>query len=406
MKGETAPIEFHYTGFAVLLALLIGGGTEQGLWSDHLIEFALLPAAILGFASLPANRWSGAAKALALLTVALCAWQFVPFSRPWPTAADPAAVSVLFSPAPGRSLEAAVFLLTMLGFALYIARFAEVDQERMTRFFLMGLVVNAAIGVVQLSFAREEGLSGVLPYVISSAIFANENHLSAFVVATIPLLAWRFLGVSRQFWSFLAAIAALLILLFAVGSRAGMAISVGVALLMILWFATTQTHPYLKGGLALAALVGTFAAMPLLHVPEALDADLRSVFFRNTMTAISAHWPLGSGMGTFLPVYPLYEQVNEIQAVYANQAHNDFLQILLETGAAGAALMAGFLVLAVRGMAGSKLAQAAFIGVSALLLHSVVDYPLRTAAVAVTFAFFAGILLSRPDPARQIPQAP
>jgi hypothetical protein len=40
------------------------------------------------------------------------------------------------------------------------------------------------------------------------------------------------------------------------------------------------------------------------------------------------------------------------------------------------------------------LAEAAFIAIIALMLHSLVDYPLRTLGLAIPFAFFVAVILS------------
>ena len=50
-------------------------------------------------------------------------------------------------------------------------------------------------------------------------------------------------------------------------------------------------------------------------------------------------------MGTFVPVYAMFEKPENILAnTYVNRAHNDFLELWLESGLLGLALMAVFAV--------------------------------------------------------------
>ncbi len=113
------------------------------------------------------------------------------------------------------------------------------------------------------------------------------------------------------------------------------------------------------------------------------------------------HLPLGSGLGSFQTVYFSVEPLSQVSGVYFNHAHNDYLELLLEAGLPGAVLFGLFLAwLAVRtagvwiqrAAAGADLAAAASFTLLLLLAHSAVDYPLRTEALAVLFAFACAAL--------------
>ena len=50
--------------------------------------------------------------------------------------------------------------------------------------------------------------------------------------------------------------------------------------------------------------------------------------------------PVGSGVGTFVPVYQLFEPPQDFHAnAHLNRAHNEFVEAWLETGIFGLALM-------------------------------------------------------------------
>jgi hypothetical protein len=141
----------------------------------------------------------------------------------------------------------------------------------------------------------------------------------------------------------------------------------------------------------------------------------RPVFARNTIEAAKAYMPFGSGVGTFVSVYPTFERPQDtIANVYANHAHDDWLEIWLEGGIVSIVLAAGFLIwFSLR----SKklwqrspgnildidvlLARASTVAVPLILIHSVVDYPLRTDAMMAVFAFCCAFLVVPPKTARE-----
>jgi len=116
-----------------------------------------------------------------------------------------------------------------------------------------------------------------------------------------------------------------------------------------------------------------------------------------------AYLPWGSGLGSFRPVYAQFEPLQSLgEYTYANHAHNELLQNTIEGGLPALALMGAFLgVIAVaagrmfsRGLVVDYWRRAALISVSVPLLHSLVDYPLRTLACSVVMALALAVLLS------------
>jgi O-antigen ligase len=118
--------------------------------------------------------------------------------------------------------------------------------------------------------------------------------------------------------------------------------------------------------------------------------------------------PLGSGLGSFLKVYRLYERPDAVTSEYVIHAHNDYAELTLELGVAGIILILLFLgwwgnrVWAVwKEGEGGPFARAASIASGAVLVHSLVDFPLRTAAISACFAMCLALLADRKTPARQ-----
>ena len=120
------------------------------------------------------------------------------------------------------------------------------------------------------------------------------------------------------------------------------------------------------------------------------------------------YMPLGSGLGSFRRVYRLHESPDTVGAEYVIHAHNDYAEIALELGLAGIALILLFGVwwfMAVRavwiGGEGGPFTRAASIASGAILVHSIVDFPLRTAAISACFAMCLALLADRRVPPQQ-----
>lgn len=207
---------------------------------------------------------------------------------------------------------------------------------------------------------------------------------------------------------------------FLTASRMGMML-LPVALLGVLW----MVWPLLKfnrgtlviiGWLALLLVVaaGYLAATNpvVVKVLSRFDfaGEYRPQIWRETLHAIGVYFPWGSGMGTFVPVYAAGELLETVGPTYANRAHNDLLELLLEGGVIGAMLLTGVVwtVLASArqaitkppaGSPGQVVFAITVLGVIAL--HSQVDYPLRSMSLALVAAMCVGLLIPVVDTGRR-----
>ena len=135
--------------------------------------------------------------------------------------------------------------------------------------------------------------------------------------------------------------------------------------------------------------------------------DLRLPLNVTTFKTAFKTLPSGTGLGSFVPVYATVEKGEDTVPRFANRAHNDLAEILLETGLMGAVLLIIFLAWFGRRAFAAwtrsstdsppsqvLLQRASTLVVAVLLLHSLVDYPLRTTALTAIFAFFCAALLA------------
>ena len=169
---------------------------------------------------------------------------------------------------------------------------------------------------------------------------------------------------------------------------------------------------------AVAALV-VFAAFR--HVGAAADAGGKveaSIAARFFIYGDARRWlaeaPLfGTGLGSFSAVYPAYQDA-DLRGV-VEHAHSDWLELALETGAAGllaALLAAGFAAAsAVRTWRAARSSEMrALIGgavgaAAAFLAHSLFEFSFQIPANAVVFFAIAGFLVSAPAWADKVVRA-
>jgi O-antigen ligase len=133
----------------------------------------------------------------------------------------------------------------------------------------------------------------------------------------------------------------------------------------------------------------------------AMGEDARAENWKDTWFALKQFWPAGFGMGGFEPAMLPVERLEVLAPAIPNRAHNDFLEIGLEAGILGYAMVAGAAILCMvtawrgwRAVPGMR-RQIVF-GLFVLIviaLHSVVDYPLRSMAVATLAGVAGGMLV-------------
>jgi O-antigen ligase len=120
---------------------------------------------------------------------------------------------------------------------------------------------------------------------------------------------------------------------------------------------------------------------------------------------------LGWGLGTFPVVYPEFRTF--YTNFFVNEAHNDYLQLLVEMGLLGFGTMLWFLVtLYTRAFKkithwtseiSGAVTLACVLGLSGILVHSAVDFNLQIPANAALFYVWCTIAASEPfaRPARK-----
>ncbi len=391
-------------GVVLFLALILGGGAGPGLFTDSLLQAAIVVAVALVFSgtgSLPASRivlFFLIATTLAglLQVVPLPAWLFEGTRPDVFASAETGSQTRFVSLGVGRTLEAMAFAVSALLFTLAVTKLRGEYVRALLPFFFMGVACNMLAGAMQFSMAQNTGLESVLPYTITAGLFANVNHFSTLLFASIPLIVYHGIFLGRGLLATLA-IAAILLVLLAAGSRAGVLIGLAITVLSLLFLAwRTRTGTLTTGALFVGLGVYSFGATTKF-IGDLDPSFGRLEFLRSTIEGLKENWIWGIGYGNFIKGYGAYEREEMIFRPYVNHAHNDFLEVAFEGGVVAMVLMALYVLVFLLRMRHrlDPLQRAAFLSIVFILLHCTIDYPLRTMAVAITFALLNGIYFHR-----------
>lgn len=389
-------------GVVLFLALVFGGGAGPGLFTDSFLQAAIVIAVAFVLAaqtSLPASR---AVATFLVLTALAGLLQVVPlpaglFAGTRPDVFLPGDGSFRFvSLGVGRTLEATAFALSGLLFALAVTKLRGEHVRGLLPFFFIGVACNLLAGAMQFSMTQDTSLQSWLPYTIAAGLFANVNHFSTLLFASIPLIVYYGLFVGRGVLMSLA-IPAVLLILLAAGSRAGVLIGLAITVLSFLFLAwRSRAGTFTSGALFVGLGIYSFGATTKF-VGELDPGFGRVEFMRTALEGLKENWVWGIGYGNFLSGYGPYERAEMIFRPYVNHVHNDFLEVAFEGGILAMALVALYVVLFLLRMRHrlDPLQRAAFLSIVFILLHSTIDYPLRTMAITVTFALLNGIYFHR-----------
>lgn len=437
-----------------LLALVAGGTARYGPPFNTILELLslllVLAAAFLLFDQ-PLTRTVKAAFLICAGIFLLPLLQLVPLPPAlWTALPGRAFVEDVFEAAKlpltwmPLSLSPPATLRSLLSlfppFAIFLATLTlTAPERRVVTLVLIGFgIVSVPFGLAQIATgpASQLRLYEVTNILSAVGFFANRNHYAALLYAVMPFIAaWmisrlRSRGRERLGWvALLVVIYGILILgLGIAASRAGLVLAMAAifASVLLAWRAqkadsgrSPASRVVLAAGFLGICVMLQFGLVGILgRLEKDPLEDGRLAIAQVTLRAAASVFPVGSGIGSFVPFYAMFEAPADIASKYVNHAHNDWLEVWLEAGVPGLVLaflfLAWFAAITYRawrshdtGLDG-LLAQAASISAMLLMAHSLVDYPLRTTALACVFAFACAMIVSATGKARaasiKIPQ--
>ena len=448
---------FYACASMLAACLIFGGATRSGFLSDVILALLAIPLLALGVWRLfdvdvtRQMRWAlwfcvalVAVPLIQLIPLPGWLWTHLPHRELSAGSFSLIGKNVPWMPlsvSPEATWLSALSLLPPLSLFIGILLLGYRERRWLSLVFLFVGVVSAFLGLLQVAQGQASPLRFYQFTNPTEAVgfFANRNHFAALIYSVVLLTAaWAIhagvtaaSAVKRKDFNAASILAALgwftlLVVLLAAQamarSRAGMALTM-VALLgaFSLLFVDRQRE---RLNLAASRMLVVAVALALVltmqfalyRILERFEPDpiqtARLTITPNTIKAATAYLPLGSGVGSFVPVYRLFEQPNGLFAnTYVNRAHNDVAEASLESGALGLILVVWFGTWFVRRsielwrseappLAEAidwSLARSAPIIIALLAAHSLVDYPLRTTAI-MALAAFACALMIEPSP--------
>jgi O-antigen ligase len=313
---------------------------------------------------------------------------------------------------PHATVAAALSLVPGVALILLILLAGSVPVARVALTVVALIALSYLVGILQFTGGQDSALylHTITNRGLGVGFFANANHQALLLAAGVPLVAALCAERVRRrrlvAWQAFA-ILALYVLAAATGiTLTGSVAGMGLLLVAVLCSpllipAATRTRISVIVGGFLGA--GASAAASVGVLGSSMEGTLaRPAIWRTTLQGIAEFWPIGSGLGTFPSVYPLFENRETVTSTYVNHVHNDYLEWVFEAGLIAVGLivaaLAWWVIASVRAWRGPAEAQlwprAASILVGLVLAHSVVDYPLRTPAMLVITVFFAVVLAS------------
>ncbi|MCJ1960808.1 O-antigen ligase family protein [Novosphingobium mangrovi (ex Hu et al. 2023)] len=425
---QNSTVPFRLLVILLLLAALFGGSARAYPLRDLFLQILALGLLAHLLVTRPRLATGKLVSAVLAFLIALPLLQLLPLPN------------ALWSSLPGRSLVVEITsatdpslwrplsmdtsgtLLWLISLSVPVCAFllgrGLGTREGMALLHLILLIgcASALLGLVQIatnSFHLYPSPQNNFPL----GFFANRNHQAFLMATTVSLailLAVRELGkghMTRMLWPYGPVITLGIIVALLTQSRAGAALLV-VGLLPSAYL----LRKYLSGkvmwtGIGVFVLAGLWlmasgSGRGVLERMASAGSDERFSSWGDVWFMVSFHFPAGTGLGSFVRAFMPVESLDTVSRKYLNHAHCEYLEILADAGIAGAlAIFAGltFLALTVRRIIMRNLLNDDTIldcGAVAILimiaLHSVVDYPSRTFAIAAIAGALLGLLVRDP----------
>ena len=286
---------------------------------------------------------------------------------------------------------------------------------------LLAIVVLGLLNLLGGALQIVAGQEWFMPYPILErgrlyGFFANHNSAGMmFVVSTCALVGIEF-DRKREFWKWLACICTAALLVIGVvltqSRSSAVLVALPVTILMLRTIGELRQHesrapPMIAVGVFVAVVLGGLALLLTSTNAQRLIVrfgdleDARPQIWSDSLYSIERFFPIGSGTGTFSEVFQLDETLENLMPRLAGRAHNEYLEVGVESGAIGWVLLFAWLTWALIFTWRSwriqpKLATLAVpLALLAVSLQSILDYPLRNVALMCVTGLLIAMLAAQ-----------
>lgn len=297
--------------------------------------------------------------------------------------------------------------LAAFSVALESTRDARVRLGFLTGAVVFGLVV-AVVATLQLftSPGRVFWLFATGLDTPALGPFVYKNQYASFVEVTLPIAVAQAIWDHKRSVGYVLVAAALFASVVAAGSRAGAILClVEIVALPLIAYSRRMISGASLAKVALLSLAATAALTAVVgwdvvwnRLQEPNPYALRGELVRLSAEMVRDRPWFGFGLGTWPTVYPGYAHFDD--GLFVNEAHNDWMQWAAEGGIPFVLLLAAVAAASVR----PALKFLWGIGLPAVFLHGLVDYPMQQRpALAVFFFAMLGVLMAEAADRREEP---
>ncbi len=335
--------------------------------------------------------------------------------------------------------------LTLAGLFLFLLGWRPLEQGDGTSKQLLVAVMTA--GVLESLYGMFEFFSGhrhilhvAAENLVSAAMgtFINRNYFAGYLLMGIPLSmgflfsreasrAGRFMG-WRDWISSLdgktlligfGVVVMILGLLFSASRMGILSLLLSFSLISLFFRSPWKRRSFSRGSILILGLAVLWAAWIGLDAvinrfftaSEGLEG--RWVFWVNTFQIFKDFPIFGSGLGTYLQVFPMYRSFYTQGLV--SHAENDFLQLASEVGVVGFGLLSVvFFYLFIKALSGIRslsdheprryIAIGGVVGILALMFHSLVERNIQVPSNAFLYTFIFALVLRMAPVRKGTPQ--
>ena len=323
---------------------------------------------------------------------------------------------------PEKTLFSLFDFLPILAIILMIGTVVSSREFRFTLWTLGVSVIGLAIlGLLQVSGS----FPGLYFYEFTDTgsavgVFSNANHYGVLLLMCIPLIVFladyhRENANFRVNITYAFCVVAVLSAVLGIGlsgSLSGYLLFIPVfAMALFLWTSGEKLKYIYLIGIVISFLGFLLFDIFLwndLHSEitdkfTSTDKMSRTIMFENSYEIGKTYFPFGSGPGSFSDSYRLIEETTRLTVPHA---HNDYIELFVEfgiLGLIGISLTILWLTKLIFTSFSAKrrhsnLAKYLAISICLVVVHSLIDYPLRTIAIMALASFYlCSILLSHKD---------
>ena len=285
--------------------------------------------------------------------------------------------------------------------ALFLVSLQALADPRMRRRFLR-TALYGGLAIAVLSTVQYFTSDGAIYWVFHVRAgrpfgpFVDPDHYAAFVELILPLAIYEAQRDRRRLWLHTAIAGALYASVIACASRAGATLAT-LEILGLPWLGRRSNF----GGKIIALSVAFAGIATLVVGPEVIwrrfhDKDpfrYRRQIAISTAQMIGQRPWLGFGLGTYAEVYPAFASFDT--GLTVDHAHNDWGEWTAEGGVPMLLLMLAIAAVSFRPALRSGWA----LGIHAVFLHSLIDFPLQIPAIAaLVVTFLAALCAEEPEP--------